>query len=614
MKVLHGVAGIATWLSLLPFVASTVQAQSRDSLAQQVTRALAEEGLVGVSWALVTPETVELGAAGSRDMSRGTKLAPTDRVHVGSVAKTLLATGVLALVTDARLSLDARVDSLLPMLRIENPWAAESPLRVRHLLDHTGGLDDARMRQVFTARGDPDAPLLSALGTTPRVRVRVRPGMRFSYSNTSYLLLGMLIEQVTGQRYETWLDGALLAPLGMTRSTFHFVSQAGRNADSALAMGYFDDGVPQDAYAIPVRPATQFTTTSADMATFARFLMGDGVVGGRPLVDSTLLRSMGVPVGTEAARAGLANGYALGLVRRERWGITGKCHLGNIGTFRAILCTYPEQQRAFFASYNSDPENANFDRVDSLLAATLGVATTPAVAAAPPSIDAAAWNGWYVVRPSRFQQFAYLDAIGGVTRVAWDGRTLSLAPLPGTARTLEPVGGNRFRLPGRRAATHVLATSADGRAIITDGLRTYQRAARSTVLLRWIAAGVGSLGLLYVLLAGSVRVTLALRRRTLHDEPLRWPVSVLWLMPVAGVLYLRTPALGIGDPTAANLTAALLTGLLPLAVLAALVPTLQQALRTASRRTALDLFALTGLLQWCVTLAWAGLLPLALWR
>ena len=248
------------------------------------------------------------------------------------------------------------------------------------------------------------------------------------------------------------------------------------------------------------------------------------------------------------------------------------------------------------------------------LAATLGVATTPAVAAAPPSIDAAAWNGWYVVRPSRFQQFAYLDAIGGVTRVAWDGRTLSLAPLPGTARTLEPVGGNRFRLVGRRAATHVLATSADGRAIITDGLRTYEQVSKPAVLLRWLSALLGVLGVLYLLTVGALRVGCAALRGRLRDEPLRWPVAVLWLMPVAGVLYLRTPALGIGDPTAANLAAAVLTGLLPLAVLAALVPTLQQALRTASRRTALDLFALTGLLQWCVTLAWAGLIPIALWR
>jgi hypothetical protein len=41
-----------------------------------------------------------------------------------------------------------------------------------------------------------------------------------------------------------------------------------------------------------------------------------------------------------AARAGLAAGYALGIVRRERWGVTGNCHRGNIGTFRALLCIY----------------------------------------------------------------------------------------------------------------------------------------------------------------------------------------------------------------------------------------------------------------------------------
>ncbi len=74
-----------------------------------------------------------------------------------------------------------------------------------------------------------------------------------------------------------------------------------------------------------MRPAGQFTTTAQDMATVARFLVSDGTVGGQPFVDAALLRAMAIPTTTEAVRAGLRGGYALGLVRRERWGITGNC-------------------------------------------------------------------------------------------------------------------------------------------------------------------------------------------------------------------------------------------------------------------------------------------------
>jgi hypothetical protein len=167
---------------------------------------------------------------------------------------------------------------------------------------------------------------------------------------------------------------------------------------------------------------------------------------------------------------GLSAGYAHGLARRERWGITGNCQLGSMGSFRAIFCVYPTHRRAFFASYNSDPEEGNFDRVDSLIASALGVPQTAALATSSPGGDPAEWSGWYVVRPNRFQQFAYVDALM-VTRIVWNGSTLELRPIQGAIRSLEPLGGPFFRHSGRREATHVISRSSDGVAIITDGLR-----------------------------------------------------------------------------------------------------------------------------------------------
>lgn len=600
---------LALLLALMP---AALGAQQGDSLTAKIERAVAEEALVGVTWSLVTPDRVHLGAAGVRDAARGTRMQPGDRVHVGSVAKTLIATGILVLVTEGRLALDTPVSEILPDLRMKNPWNADAPLRVRHLIDHTGGLDDARFWQVFTLRGDPESPLSASLGTRQTITVRHPPGARFSYSNTSFLLLGMVIERVTGTRYESWLDASLLAPLGMHRSTFAFTTQEGPAADSTLAMGHFAPDATQAAFAIPVRPASQFTTTAEDMATFARFLMSDGTVDGRALVDAELLRAMAVPRTTEAAATGLAAGYAHGLLRRERWGITGNCHLGNIGTFRAILCVYPTHQRAFFASYNSDPEDGNFDRVDSLIASALGVPETPAVATGAPSEDPAEWNGWYVVRPNRFEQFAYLDELMGVTRIAWTGATLELRPIQGTPRSLEPVGGALFRQSGRRAATHVIGRSGDGGAIVSDGLRTYERVPRVQVIARWLGAGAGLLGLLYLLVVGSVRTVAALRRKVLREELLRWPVIALWLMLLAPVLYLTQPFLAIGDPTLANVVVASLTGMLPLALVYALAQRVRAGLRGA--RGVIDAVALSAALQWCLTLAVWGLLPLMLWR
>jgi hypothetical protein len=76
--------------------------------------------------------------------------------------------------------------------------------------------------------------------------------------------------------------------------------------------------------------------------------MGDGRLDGKPFIDEALLRAMGRPVQTEAARAGLEIGYALGLARRDRFGAPGRCHGGSTVGFRAMLCTYPEQGKAYF--------------------------------------------------------------------------------------------------------------------------------------------------------------------------------------------------------------------------------------------------------------------------
>jgi CubicO group peptidase (beta-lactamase class C family) len=595
-------------------VALSVGAQvPHDPLTTSVETALVEEGLVGATWALVTPEGTAIGAAGLNDASRQRTMSPDDRVQVGSVAKALLATGVLQLVTLGRIDLDAPLARYLPEVPIENRWESDAPLRVRHLLDHTGGLHDARMWQVFSLRADPDAPLRVGL-THPggTLRLRHRPGERFSYSNTGYLLLGMLIETVTGTRYERWLDAELLAPLGMTRSTFAFVTQTGPAADPTLAMGHFDPKSTSAAVPIHVRPASQFTTTAADMARLASFLMGDGVVDGRTLVDGNLLRAMSVVTTTEAARGGLAVGYALGLARRDRHGAVGRCHLGNIGTFRSAICLYPEQQRAFFVAFNSDPEDGRFDRVDALLVDALGVTSPSLQPVQAPGVDPTEWEGFYRVRPNRFEQFAYLDELVGVTRVRWDGEELHLEPLAGSARALTPIGGRLFRAPDRREATHVLLRTSEGTAVVSDGLRTLERVNSVSVWGLWLSAGVGVVALAYLLVVGAFRSVRSLRRGEWRNEPLRWPVLCLVLLVIAPGLYLTQSFLAIGDPTLANVAIAVLSAVLPAALLLGAVQRVRAGVGTLRAR--LDLGAIAGLLQWYAVLAAWGLAPLVLWR
>jgi CubicO group peptidase (beta-lactamase class C family) len=593
--------------------AQPLKAQSGDSLRAAMARALTEERFVGATWALVYPESTVVGAAGLKDVTRGTPMSPHDRVQVASVAKTLIATGILQLATRRQVDIDAPVSTYLADVSFLNPWDSAAPLRVRHLLDHTGGLDDARMWQVFSTRSRPDSPLSAGLPRNGKgIRIRHPPGDRFSYSNTGFLLLGMIIEAVTRERYESWLDRELLLPIGMTRSTFRFVTQTGHGADTTLAMGHFDSRTTSSAAPIHVRPASQFTTTAADMARFARFLMSDGSIDGKPLLDSVYLRGMGKPVTTEAVRAGLLTGYAFGLMRRDRHGAVGLCHFGNVGTFRAALCLYPAEGKAFFISHNVDPEDGNFDRLDKMLIDALGVSSDRVQPPRQPGVDPREWEGLYVVRPSRFEQFAYIDELTGATRVKWDGRTLRLIPLQGQDRVLTPVGEAFFRGDARNEATHVLTVSPTGGRIVTDGMRTFEQVDPARLYAYWASAAAGILSMLYVLIVGGLRSVRALRARRWRSEPLKWPTLCIAALVIAPVLYLTQSFLAIGDPTVANVTMALLTGLLPLALLLAAKHRLRTA--AASRAAWVDLLAVGGALQWWAVLAFWGLVPLMLWR
>ncbi|MCU0633707.1 MAG: beta-lactamase family protein [Gemmatimonadaceae bacterium] len=484
---------------------------------------------------------------------------------------------------------------------------------MRHLLDHTSGLADLHLWQLFTVRASPDDALRDHLVRPgQRLHARTRPGAQFLYSNVGYTLLGLLIEAATGERYEHWVDRNVLLPLGMTRSTMTFVSQEGVRADRTLAMGHFDGFTPQAAYAIPVRPAAQFTTTPSDMARLIRFLMSDGTVNGRVLVDRALLRAMGEASTTDAVRAGLAGGYGLGLVTRERWGSTGRCHLGNVGTFRAMLCVHRDQQRGVFVAYNSDPESLPWDAVDSLVVAALRLPAEAAVPVAPLSVDADAWRGWYLAQP-RFEQFAYLDVLGSAVRASWDGQRFVLAPLGGMSRTLEPVGGRSLRLVGRRAATHVLLRAGDTLRI-TDGQRTLTRVPVAMLLAYWSSAAVGAVALLALLGVGGVRTWRAARSGGVRREPLRWIAGAMLLLLASAPLHLLQPALAIGDATTATVTTAFATGAVPIALAGSALSTMREWQRLTRVRRWCDALALLGAGQWVAVLAWWGLMPLVLWR
>ncbi|MGK5078890.1 serine hydrolase domain-containing protein [Janthinobacterium sp. HLX7-2] len=612
-KLAQGSAWLRRALPALLLCAMSAAAHAADgTLEADFAAGLKEEGLAGAVWSEVLPDgKVRTGAVGLRDAAKQAPMLADTRVQVGSVAKVALALGVLRLISEDRFTLDTPLQQVLPELALKNPWQASDPVRIRHLLAHTSGLDNVRFWQAFSLKPQPDTPLAAAFdGSGSLLRVRARPGSRYAYSNMGYGLLGMVIEKVTGQPYERYLDAQLLQPLGMADSTFGFVTQTGAHADPRLAMGHFEHGAAQTAVPQYLRPASQFTTTAADMGRLAQFLMGDGKLQGEQFIDLALMGALSEPAGTDAAQEGLATGHGLALAVRDRHNVVGACHPGTTVGFRAMLCIYPEQGSAFFVAFNTDAEQADYERFNRLLLRDLDVPLRAPAADGTPAPGVENWQGVYVPSPSPMASMAWVDAVFGFTRLKWDGASLFLIPFQGEPKELEPVGGLLFRASDRSTASHVLLQE-DGRHVLSDGLRSYERASMLRMLVLWGSLALGAVGLLYVLLVGLWR---AARRTLRRGDHLFAPLlSMLALLLPAPFFYFQS-YLRLGDVTAASVLLALATGALPLAMAIGLARCWRSRGSESGALEKWDWVALLAALQLLLVLAWWGLLPLRLWQ
>lgn len=592
------------------FQSHTVFAKDDIELRQKIGRTLQEENVTGAVWATVDPNgIITTDAAGLKNSATGEMLSTQHRVHVGSVTKTLLAVGVLKLVTENRLTLDTPVEQILSGIKFENKWPSH-PVTIRHLLDHTSGLENLRVWQMFSEKATPATPLEFAFKKDPSVlRLRTTPGSRFFYSNMGYTLLGMVIEAVTKEPYETYLDQNLLRPLGMNHSTFSYVAQAGENADPNLAMGHLDNGATQEAVPIFLRPAGQFTTTAYDMGLFLRFLMGDGTVNGRAFINQSLLSAMFEPVGTEAIKAGLDAGYSLGLMKRDRNGVIGYAHSGNVIGYRAMIYLFPRQQKAFFISHNMDHETAKYERFNTILIESLGVNKVEPAAGGVMPEDVRAWEGTYTRTASTIELSSYFDLLTSFVRVAQKQGQLSFEPFQKSGVMLTPAGGYSFRAGDRVAASHVLYRDEQSRPLITDGFVTYERLNVFYLLASWISFIVGCLGLLFILVAGTVHFIR--RRKAFIREPLFVPLLSVGCLLIPIPFFLSQSFVALGDLTVASFLAAIVTGFLPLAMLFGCWKYFKSGASGGKKK--IEVLAIGAVLQWVIVLSFWGLVPLRLW-
>jgi CubicO group peptidase (beta-lactamase class C family) len=262
---------------------------------------------------------------------------------IGSISKSFTSLAIMQLAERGKLSLDATVQQYVPWFRVNDPEAS-AKITVRHLLTHTSGISRFAGRALLAGRGgnsiEQSVRALHTLKLTRPV------GSAFQYSNTNYLIAGLVIEVVSGQSFAEYVEQHIIKPLGMEHSyTCEDAAQQG-----GLACGYrwwFGLPLPFNAPYLPdALPAAFLACSAEDMARYALALLG----GGSPVLSPAGVAELHRP---QVATASPGSSYGLGWRAEKLGNVPIIRHGGEVSNFLAEAVLLPEQRAGVIVLTNA---------------------------------------------------------------------------------------------------------------------------------------------------------------------------------------------------------------------------------------------------------------------
>ena len=320
-------------------------------------------GFPGATAAYVLSDgTAGVVATGLSDMESESPMSPSSRMLAASIGKSFVSATVLSLAQEGRLGLDDPIALWLG----EKPWFERLPnhesITVRHLLAHTAGIanhvDEPAFAEAFAENwAKPGAPLSieTLIGYVLDRPALFSPGDGWSYTDTGYLLLGLIIEEVTGHDYYAEVTEQFLDPLDL-----NLTSPSDRRDLAGLAAGYM---AAENPFGLPAKttkddgrmawnPAIEWTggglvSNSLDLAKWAKVLF-EGLAMEGPYLDD-LLRETPISAETQDVSYGLGVAIYKSGPLGSRYG-----HSGWIPGYSSSMRYYPEYRVAIAFQINTD--------------------------------------------------------------------------------------------------------------------------------------------------------------------------------------------------------------------------------------------------------------------
>ncbi|MBC7300151.1 MAG: beta-lactamase family protein [Nocardia sp.] len=213
---------------------SATAAQPDRPEIRQALESIVQAGFPGAQAVITTADGERTVTAGVGDIDTGAPIPDRAYVRIGSNTKSFVASVVLQLVAEGKVELDAPVERYLPGV-VQGSGNDGHRITVRQLLQHTSGLPDylaggdpSLRAEAGTQQIEPNPEVIRLRHYSPTELVRIamtmpprhEPGARSVYTNTNYILLGMLIEQVTARPAATEIATRIIEPLGLRDTYF----------------------------------------------------------------------------------------------------------------------------------------------------------------------------------------------------------------------------------------------------------------------------------------------------------------------------------------------------------------------------------------------------------
>ncbi len=316
---------------------------------------LAREDIAGAAVLVVKDGKVLFAKGyGYADVEKKTPVTPDGTLfRIASISKLFTWTAVMQLVEQGKLDLDRDVNEYL---EFRMPATCAKPVTLRNLLTHTPGFEETAKDM-----GSLNANDLKPLGDYLKTHVPARifpPGVIPAYSNYGAALAGHIVERVSGQSFDDYIEQHLLFPLGMRHATFR--QPLPDALKPMLSSGYIVASEPAEPFqAIQDAPAGSASMTAVDVSRFMIAHLQDGEYENARILRPETARLMHA---RQFANHPEMNAMALGFYEEARNGRRIIGHGGDLTCFHSDLHLILDAGVGFFVSYNSMGKGENRPR------------------------------------------------------------------------------------------------------------------------------------------------------------------------------------------------------------------------------------------------------------